>query len=58
MVLVVKSLVDTYKDENKKIKLKCKFMEDYIDVLEKQKEKLEDENKSYRILLKNQLEEK
>lgn len=58
MVLVVKSLVDTYKQENKMLKLKCELYEKYIDKLEKQRTKLKNENNAYRVLLKNQLEDK
>lgn len=58
MVLVVKSLVDTYKQENKMLKLKCELYEKYIDKLEKQRTKLKNENNAYRVLLKKQLEDK
>lgn len=58
MVLVVKSLADTYKQENKMLKLKCELYETYINALEKQRTKLKNENDAYKILLKNQLENK
>lgn len=58
MIAIVKSLADTYKEENKKLKLKCEIYEEYIKALERQRNKLRDENNAYRVLLKNQLEEK
>ncbi len=58
MVVIVKSLADTYKEENKKLKLRCEIYEEYIKALEKQRNKLRDENNAYRVLLKNQLEDK
>lgn len=58
MITIVKSLADTYKEENKKLKLKCGIYEEYIKALEKQRNKLRDENNAYRVLLKNQLEDK
>ena len=57
MIATVKSLADTYKEENKKLKLKCEIYEEYIKVLERQRNKLRDENNAYRVLLKNQLED-
>lgn len=56
MIVVVRSLADTYKEENKKLKLKCELYETYIDSLEKQRAELKRENKAYKILLKEQLE--
>lgn len=58
MIAIVKSLADTYKEENKKLKLRCEIYEEYIKALEKQRNKLRDENNAYRVLLKNQLEDK
>lgn len=58
MIAIVKSLADTYKEENKRLKLKCEVYEEYIKVLERQRNKLRDENNAYRVLLKNQLEDK
>lgn len=58
MIAIIKSLADTYKEENKRLKLRCEIYEEYIDVLEKQRGKLKNENNAYRILLKNQLEDK
>ena len=57
MVTVIRSLADTYKEENKRLKLKCEIYGEYIDLLEKRKAELEEENNAYRILLKKQLEE-
>lgn len=56
MVTVVRSLADTYKEENKKLKLKCKFYETYIDALERQRAELKEENTAYKVLLRKQLE--
>ena len=56
MIVVVRSLADTYKEETKKLKLKCELYETYIDSLEKQRAELKRENKAYKILLKEQLE--
>ena len=58
MIAIIKSLADTYKEENKRLKLRCEIYEKYIDALEKQRGKLKNENNAYRILLKNQLEDK
>ena len=58
MIAIVKSLADTYKEENKKLKLRCEIYEEYIKALKKQRNKLRDENNAYRVLLKNQLEDK
>lgn len=58
MIAIVKSLADTYKEENKKLKLKCEIYEEYIKELERQRNELRNENNAYRVLLKNQLEEK
>ena len=44
MIVVVRSLADTYKEENKKLKLKCELYETYIDSLEKQRAELEREH--------------
>ena len=56
MVTVIRSLADTYKEENKKLRLRCEFYETYINALEKQRAELKRENKAYKILLKEQLE--
>lgn len=58
MIAIVKSLADTYKEENKKLKLECEIYKEYIKALERQRNKLKDENNAYRVLLKKQLEEK
>lgn len=58
MVTIIRSLADTYKEENKKLKLKCEIYEKYIEALEKQRNKLKEENNAYRILLRKQLEDK
>lgn len=58
MIAIVKSLADTYKEENKKLKEICKLYEIYIDALEKRRTELIEENNAYRVLLKNQLEDK
>ena len=56
MVTVIRSLADTYKEENKKLRLRCEFYETYINALEKQKAELKEENVAYKILLRKQLE--
>lgn len=56
MVTVIRSLADTYKEENKKLKLRCEFYETYINALEKQRAELKEENAAYKILLRKQLE--
>ena len=56
MVTVIRSLADTYKEENKKLRLRCEFYETYINALEKQRGELKEENAAYKILLKKQLE--
>ena len=43
MVTVIRSLADTYKEENKKLRLRCEFYETYINALEKQRAELERE---------------
>lgn len=58
MIAILKSLADTYKEENKKLKLKCEIYEKYIKSLERQRNKLRDENKAYRVLLKKEMEDK
>ena len=58
MIAIVKSLADTYKEENKKLKLKCEIYEEYIKELERQRNELRNENNAYRVLLKKQLEDK
>lgn len=58
MIAIIKSLADTYKEENQKLKLKCEIYEEYIKALERQRNKLRDENNAYKVLLKNQLEDK
>lgn len=58
MIAIVKSLADTYKEENKKLKLRCEIYEEYIKALERQRNRLRDENNAYKVLLKNQLEDK
>lgn len=56
MVSIVKSLADIYKEENKTLRQKCELYELYINALEKQREKLKEENTAYKILLRKQLE--
>lgn len=56
MISIVKSLADTYKEENKMLRQKCELYELYINALEKQRAKLKEENTAYKILLKKQLE--
>ena len=58
MIAIVKSLADTYKEENKKLKLRCEIYDEYIKALERQRHRLRDENNAYKVLLKNQLEDK
>lgn len=58
MIAIVKSIGDIYKEENKQLKLKCEIYEAYIKELERQRVELKDENSAYRVLLKNQLEDK
>lgn len=55
MVTIIRSLADIYKEENKKLKLKCGIYEEYIEALEKQRNKLKEENNAYRILLKKSI---
>lgn len=55
MITVIRSLADTYKEENKKLRLKCEFYETYINALEKQRTELKEENTAYKILLRKQL---
>ena len=57
MIVIVKSLADTYKQENKKLELKCEIYEEYIKELERQRNELRNENNAYRVLLKKQLED-
>lgn len=56
MITVIRSLADTYKEENKKLKLKCELYETYINALEKQRAELKEENTAYKVLLRKQLE--
>lgn len=56
MVTVIKSLADTYKEENKKLRQKCELYELYINALEKQRAELKEENTAYKTLLRKQLE--
>ena len=54
MVTVIRSLADTYKEENKKLRLRCEFYGTYINALEKQRAELKEENTAYKILLRKQ----
>ena len=56
MIAIIRSLADTYKEENKKLRLKCELYETYIDALEKKRAELKEENTAYKILLRKQLE--
>lgn len=56
MIAIIKSLGDTYKAENKKLKLRCELYETYINALEKQRAELKEKNTAYKILLRKQLE--
>lgn len=58
MVKVIRSLADTYKEENKILRLKCELYETYINLLEKQRAELKEENTAYKVLLRKQLEVK
>lgn len=55
MIAIIKSLADTYKKENKELKLKCELYETYINALEKQRAELKEENNAYKVLLRKQM---
>lgn len=55
MIVMCKSLVDTYKDLYKKEKMKNNLNELLIENLNKRIEKLDKENEAYKILLKKEL---
>lgn len=55
MIVMCKSLVDTYKDLYKKEKMKNNLNELLIENLNKRIEKLDKENEAYKILLKKDL---
>lgn len=55
MIVMCKSLIDTYKDLYKKEKKKNNLNELLIENLNKRIEKLDKENEAYKILLKKDL---
>ena len=55
MVVMCKSLIDTYKDLYKKEKMKNELFEILMESQNKKIQKLEQENKAYKILLKEKL---
>lgn len=55
MVVMCKSLIDTYKDLYKKEKMKNNLNEILVESLDKRIKKLEKENEAYKILLKKEL---
>lgn len=57
MIVMCKSLIDTYKDLYKKEKMKNNLNELLVESLNKRIEKLEKENEAYKILLKKELNE-
>lgn len=57
MIVMCKSLIDTYKDLYKKEKMKNNLNELLVESLNKRIEKLEKENEAYKILLKKKLNE-
>lgn len=57
MIVMCKSLVDTYKDLYKKEKMKNNLNEILVESLDKRIKKLEKENEAYKILLKKELNE-
>lgn len=58
MVVMCKSLIDTYKDLYKKEKMKNNLFKTLIESQNKKIQKLEQENKAYKILLKEKLSKK
>ncbi len=58
MIAIIKSLEDTYKEENQKLKQECEIYKIYIKALERQRNELKKENNAYRVLLKKELEDK
>lgn len=57
MVVMCKSLIDTYKDLYKKEKMKNNLNEILVENLDKRIKKLEKENEAYKTLLKKELNE-
>lgn len=57
MIVMCKSLIDTYKDLYKKEKMKNNLNELLVESLDKRIKKLEKENEAYKILLKKELNE-
>ena len=57
MIVMCKSLIDTYKDSYKKEKMNNNLNGLLIESLNKRIEKLEKENEAYKILLKKELNE-
>lgn len=57
MIAIIKSLADTYKEENQKLKQECEIYKIYIKALERQRNELKKENNAYRVLLKKELED-
>ena len=58
MIAIIKSLADTYKEENQKLKQECEIYKIYIKALERQRNELKKENNAYRVLLKKEMEDK
>lgn len=55
MIAIIKSLADTYKEENQKLKQECEIYKIYIKALERQRNELKKENNAYRVLLKKRV---
>lgn len=55
MVVMCKSLIDTYKDLYKKEKMENNLFKTLMESQNKKIQKLEQENKAYKILLKEKL---
>lgn len=58
MVKMLNSLVDEYKQSYEKVKFQNDCYKKIIEYQEKRITDLEEENKAYKVLLKNSLEEK
>ena len=58
MIAIIKSLADTYKEENQKLKQECEIYKIHIKALERQRNELTEENNAYRVLIKKELEDK
>lgn len=57
MIVMCKSLIDTYKDLYEKEKIKNNLNELLIESLNKRIKRIEKENEAYKILLKKELKE-